>query len=319
MSGYQRRSFQALAALLCGCALTQAGAQPGAGLNPIIQPQGITRLTTHTWEIPDNGAGFVPNVGIVVGSEATLIIDTGLGERNGRIILKAARELSENARFYITATHYHPEHDLGAGAFPDDALLVRWAQQQSEADEFGATTIERFSGFAPMVAELLEDVSYRPADIVFPDEIRLDLGGVHVRIIGVGPNHTIGDTAFFVEEDRVLFAGDVVMPVFPSASAQFGDIGKWLENMREFEALNPAIVVPAHGPVRDVGAVRLYSDYLRAVRDTATTLASSAHTSDADLASAAAELAARFPRLQPDGGNPTGRIVAALRMALRSP
>ena len=35
----------------------------------------------------------------------------------------------------------------------------------------------------------------------------LDLGGVRVRIMWLGPGHTRGDTVMFVEEDRVLFAG----------------------------------------------------------------------------------------------------------------
>ena len=57
---------------------------------------------------------------------------------------------------------------------------------------------------------------------MFDDDLTLDLGGVRVRLSGVGPNHTRGDTVMYVEEDRVLLTGDVVMPVFPAASAQVG-------------------------------------------------------------------------------------------------
>ena len=297
--------------------VTAAHAQFGE-LNPLIQAQNIEQIAEHTWEIPDNGAPLVPNVGIVVGSHATLIIDTGMGEQNGAIIADAARELSDNERFWLTATHYHPEHDLGVAGFPDDALLVRWADQQAESDAIGVNTIELFSGFSPVVAEMLDGIEYTPADIVFPDELTLDLGGVHVRIIGVGPNHTIGDTVFFVEEDGVLFTGDVVMPVFPAASANDGDLAKWIDNMNAFEALEPRIVVPAHGPLLDIDGIALYRDYLLAVGEAATTLASRRATEDADVTEAAEDIAAQFPALQPNGGPPaTGRIVAALRMALR--
>jgi len=306
-------------ALLCSAAVAQrAGAQPPGGLNPIVQADDLTRIAPHTWEIPDNGATFVPNVGIVVGARATLVIDTGLGERNGAIILEAARELSDNRRFYIAATHFHPEHDLGAGAFPDDALLVRWLEQQRESDELGIETMRRFSSFAPIVAELLDDVEYRTADILFPDRLTLDLGGVHVQVIGVGPNHTIGDTVFYVVEDRVLFAGDVVMPVFPSASAQYGDIERWIQNMHDFESLGPEIVVPAHGRLLDAASLGLFRDYLLAVRSSATTLASSGRTDAAAREAAAAEIAAQFPALLPPTGAPSGRILAALGMVLRA-
>jgi glyoxylase-like metal-dependent hydrolase (beta-lactamase superfamily II) len=61
------------------------------------------------------------------------------------------------------------------------------------------------------MGELLKDVQFRPPDIVFEHEHNLDLGGIRVRILSLGPTHTPGDTMVWVEEDRVLFAGDVVM------------------------------------------------------------------------------------------------------------
>ena len=76
--------------------------------------------------------------------------------------------------------------------------------------------MERFASFSPAVAALLSKASFRAPDTVFDDDLTLDLGGVRVRLSGVGPNHTRGDTVMYVEEDRVLLTGDVVMPVFPA-------------------------------------------------------------------------------------------------------
>jgi glyoxylase-like metal-dependent hydrolase (beta-lactamase superfamily II) len=59
-----------------------------------------------------------------------------------------------------------------------------------------------------------QSVNFRKTDLSFDRDYRLDLGGVHVRMIVAGPAHTRGDTVFLVEEDRVLFAGDVIMPRF---------------------------------------------------------------------------------------------------------
>ena len=89
-----------------------------------------------------------------------------------------------------------------------------------------------------------------------------------MRVTGVGPNHTRGDTVMFVEEDRVLFTGDVVMPVFPSgerASRPASTNGS--RTSTEFEALAPRVVVPAHGRLIDVATLRRYREYLTAVRD----------------------------------------------------
>ena len=319
MFSHARRSTRAAAAvvLLSSCLLGHAIAQPATPPPPLIKQDAAMKVAEHTFVILDDNVGFVPNVGIVVGERATLIVDTGLGDRNGAIVLAEARKLGDNTEFYLTATHFHPEHDLGATAFPANAKMVRWRTQQTEADEQGAQMIERFSSFSPTVGELLAGARFRPVDTLFDDEIRIDLGGVHVRLIGVGPNHTRGDTVMFVEEDRVLFTGDVVMSVFPSASAQAGSIDKWLTNMTEFEALAPAVVVPAHGRLGDVQSIRRYRDYLTAVRDETRAAKRQGRSVEEAQQSLAPAFAERFADLAPATGPPTGRINAAIQMAYR--
>jgi glyoxylase-like metal-dependent hydrolase (beta-lactamase superfamily II) len=311
----RRRQTTIAVMVLASFFLGRAAAQPAPA--PLIKQDATRKVADHTFVILDDNVGFVPNVGIVIGERATLIVDTGLGERNGAIVLAEARKLSDNDAFYLTATHFHPEHDLGATAFPADAEMVRWRAQQAEADEQGAQTIERFSSFSPVVAELLAGARFRAVDTLFDDEVRLDLGGVHVRVIGVGPNHTRGDTVMFVEEDRVLFTGDVVMAVFPSASAQAGSIDKWLANMTAFETLEPAVVVPAHGRLGDVASIRRYRDYFTAIRDETRAAKRQGRSVEETQQSLAPMLAQRFPDLAPAGGPPTGRINAAIQAAYR--
>jgi glyoxylase-like metal-dependent hydrolase (beta-lactamase superfamily II) len=308
----------------CACAMlaTSFGAalaQPGAGAPaPMIAQDKAVKVSDHVFVILDEDRGFVPNVGIVVGERATLIVDTGMGDANGAIVLAEARKLSDNTAFYLTATHFHPEHDLGATAFPDDATMVRWRVQQAEADAQGAQTIERFKSFSPIVAELLADARFRPVDTLFDDEVRLDLGGVDVRVIGVGPNHTLGDTVMFVEQDRVLFTGDVVMGVFPAASAQSASIDLWLENIATFTELGPAVIVPAHGRLGDGAFLASYARYLTAVRDRTRAAKGAGQSLEAAQAALAPALAAEFTELAPRSGQPaTGRINAAIAAAYR--
>jgi glyoxylase-like metal-dependent hydrolase (beta-lactamase superfamily II) len=292
-------------------------AQPGGDFDPMIRQDAAVKLSEHVYVIPDANASFVPNVGIVIGARATLIVDTGLGDRNGAIVLGEARKLSDNDAFYLTATHYHPEHDLGASAFPASAVMLRWSDQQAEADALGAETIARFAGFSPLVAELLNGVRFRDPDVLFDDEIRIDLGGVKVHAIGVGPNHTLGDTVFWVEGDRVLFTGDVVMSVFPAVSGQSGSLSLWQQNLDAFEALNPAIIVPAHGPNGDGEFLRNYRDYLGAVQTGVAAAKAEGTSLEAATSSLTTELAAGFSMLAPSGGNSAGRIGAAIQAAWR--
>jgi len=304
------------AAIVAGVAANDAPAQPG-GADPMIRSDATEQVSAHVHVILDENVGFVPNVGIVVGDRATLIVDTGLGTANGRTVLAEARKLSDNEIFYLTATHFHPEHDLGALAFPDSARMVRWTGQQAEADTQGEATIARFAGFSPVVAGLLDGVTYRPPDILFEDSVTIDLGGVRVVASGVGPNHTLGDTVFWVEGDRVLFTGDVVMSVFPSVSGQSGDLDKWIANLEDFNRLDPAVVVPAHSRLGGVDLIRRYRAYLESVRERVLARKREGQSLEQITGELSAALASDFADLAPATGSPAGRINAAIQAAYR--
>jgi glyoxylase-like metal-dependent hydrolase (beta-lactamase superfamily II) len=292
-----------------------AHAQPPSG-DGLIKPEARKKVSDHVNVILDQDRAFVPNVGIVIGSKATLIVDTGLGDKNGKIVLEEARKLGRNAQFYLTATHYHPEHDLGANAFPADSKMLRWKDQQAEADADGVRMIEQFKGFSAATKSLLDGAAFRAPDVLFDDEITVDLGGVHVRIFGVGPNHTRGDTAFFVVEDKVLFTGDTVMPVLPAVSAQSASIEKWQQNLATYESLQPVVVVPAHGKLIDVSYVRRYKAYFGAVQSQTAAAKRGGAAVEAAASMLSDGIAKEFSDLAPPNGA-AGRVNAAIQAAYR--
>lgn len=85
---------------------------------------------------------------------------------------------------------YHPEHDLGAQAFPATTTLIRTRAQVREIAEDGMRTADLFRGRSDINKRLLEGAQFRPADLTFDGEHRLDLGGVSARILALGPGHT---------------------------------------------------------------------------------------------------------------------------------
>ena len=56
--------------------------------------------------------------------------------------------------------------------------------------------------------------------MLFDKEQTVDLGGVRVRMMAMGANHTRGDTAFWIEPDGILVSGDVVMSTMPASTAR---------------------------------------------------------------------------------------------------
>src|SRR4029434_10105337 len=116
--------------LLAALTLPALAQQPAATAPPSLVRAGVTeKLTEHVWAIPDGSASLVPNVGIVVGKKAALVVDTGMGTRNAVTVLREVTRLAPGKPIYIVTTHVHPEHDMGAHAFPDNSKLIRSADQ----------------------------------------------------------------------------------------------------------------------------------------------------------------------------------------------
>lgn len=264
--------------------------------DPIFQPEGLVQLGEHTWAIPDNNVGGVPNAGIVVGRDATLVIDPGLGRENGEIILRLARSLSNNTQFYLATTHYHPEHTIGYLAFPESAIYINSVTQENEFARDGERMIELFAGRSPVMQRLLSDAERRVADITFANEYLLDLGDVSVEMRLVGPTHTLGDTGFFVVEDKVLFAGDVVMNASFLAANDNSSITAWQTAFDTFSSMGPITVVPAHGNIGPGGLIQFQRSLVRSIQRRALALKAEGLGIDATGEQVSEEFQARYPR-----------------------
>jgi glyoxylase-like metal-dependent hydrolase (beta-lactamase superfamily II) len=251
------RSANLILALVCATTLataTRAHAQRGPAPDPLIKEGATVKAGAHTWVIPDGNVGGVPNVGIVVGTRATLVFDPGLGRRNGEAVLREVAKVSRNAEVYLATTHFHPEHTTGYLAFPASAKYINSRAQEAEFAESGMGMVQLFAGRSPVQADLLKDAQRRVADVLFDKDYMLDLGGVRVRFVVVGPTHTKADTGFFVEGDNVLFAGDVVMnQSFVAANAMTSSLRAWLAAFDTFEGMKPTTIVPSHGSIGDAG------------------------------------------------------------------
>ena len=235
---------------------------------PIVKTAELRRVSDHVEIIPDDSVPLVPNVGFVVGDKAVLVIDTGLGPRNGAAVSEVAQRLAGGTRaIYLAPTHFHPEHDLGAQAFPASTKLIRSEDQQKDIGEFGLQLANVFAARGPVFADLLKGADYRKPDITFAKDYDLDLGGVHAKLMALGPNHTRGDTAIWIEPDRVLFAGDVAMKAQPLFASPYSSVRQWLGSLDKLEALKPVLIVPSHGPTGDASFISGYRGYLTEIRD----------------------------------------------------
>jgi glyoxylase-like metal-dependent hydrolase (beta-lactamase superfamily II) len=274
----------ALAALPAPCQV--------AHMRQPILDESTTRISEHVWEI----TGF-PNIAIVVGSRATLIVDTGLGARNGATVARVAARLApHNSKLFLTTTHFHPEHAAGEPGFPPGTLLIRDAVQQQEMQEHGRQMIDMFRGMSEQNKELLAGIELRQPDVTFDREATVDLGGVTARLLWLGGAHTKGDELTLVKPDNTLVSGDVVQnKTIPFIFGDGGTPSSWLGVLDKIAELHVAHVVPDHSPPGDGSLVAAEHDLISSIRQQALALKRQGVAADAAGQQVSAELKRQHP------------------------
>jgi glyoxylase-like metal-dependent hydrolase (beta-lactamase superfamily II) len=272
---------------LCVAASTTAIAQN----QPLLPENSVTRVSAHVYAIQ----GW-PNVGIIVGDRAALVVDTGMGPRNGATVVREVQKLTKSPKLYLTTTHFHPEHASGDSAFPPGTILIRPAVQQEEMDAHGAEFLDLFRGRSAQFKELLQDVKLRVPDVVFDREVKLDLGGVTARLMWLGAGHTRGDELTLVEQDSVLLPGDLVenklVPSMPNADST---VKGWLAILDKLEPMKPRLIVPDHGALGDGSLIAKERGFLSDLQTRALELKRQGTSAEEAGKLLTAELKAKYP------------------------
>jgi glyoxylase-like metal-dependent hydrolase (beta-lactamase superfamily II) len=288
------------AAVLLGTSALLTAQNPAASAPQGVPDTAPIRVSEHTYAL----VGF-PNIGIIVGNRATLVVDTGMGIRNGAVVVRQAEKLAMAPNLYLTTTHFHPEHTTGEQAFPPRTVLIRSLVQQQELEQRGAEYVELFRNRSAQNKELLQDVKLRTPDIVFDREVVLDLGGVTVRLFYLGPAHTRGDELIFVEGDSVLLPGDIVQDrLVPNMPNEDASVKGWLANLDQLALLKPRFVVPDHGSLGDGSLVGKERAFLAEVQQRAQELKRQGKTVEDAGSLLTTELRARYPDWQSLGAIP---------------
>ena len=252
--------------------LTVAALTASSAFAQMAQPmvsENTTRISDHVWAI----MGF-PNIAIVVGSRATLVVDTGMGPKNGATAARVAAKLApNNQKLFLTTTHFHPEHAAGEPGFPPGTILIRNSVQQQEMQKHGQEMIDMFSNISAQNKQLLAGIVLRSPDVIFDQEARVDLGGVTARLIWFGEAHTKGDELTFVEPDRTLISGDVVQNrTIPMIFGDGGTPSTWLAVLDKVAELNVAHVLPDHSAPSDGSLVAEERNLISEIRTRALAL-----------------------------------------------
>ena len=203
------------------------------------------------------------NIGLIVGDEDLLVIDSRSHPHHGRVLRDHIGEVSSLPVRWLVNTHWHWDHCFGNAAFPE-AVIVGHERCRRALVERGAAELDRLKWvdwFPESERPWLDEVEILPPTLVFDQRTPLWAGGRVVELSHHGWGHT--DADIVVAVDDVTFVGDLVEEGNPP-SFDDGYPRSWVETLRTLLLRLGAVVVPGHGDVVDRGFVEEQADQIEA-------------------------------------------------------
>ncbi len=179
--------------------------------------------------------------GAILTSEGTVVIDTLPFPSESRAMRSFLLERSPQGIPYVINTHYQADHVYGNYLYPD-ADIIAWKETRRYLERYGEKNLRRAQEETPELAE----VRLRLPNVLFDKgRLFLRLGSKTLELIHA-PGPTPDSIVVYVHEDRLLFAGDVMMPV---PYIVWGDWGQMVETLSRLAEMRLENIVQGHGEV----------------------------------------------------------------------
>lgn len=208
----------------------------------------LKKLNEHIWYMPYESERDRPNLGYVKGKNWSLAIDAGHSEAHTKEFYALLEKENLPLPALTVLTHWHWDHTFGMHSVNGLTLanektnryLAEW---KNKIEKNGPA--EFFALHESIRKEYSEnkEVIVKLADIVYSEEMTLDLGGCTVKVIQSQAPHTDDSTLVYIENDKTLFLGDAACKDFFTGIKEPDLRKKLADTIRQ---LNPKTCVEGH-------------------------------------------------------------------------
>ncbi|MEP7327686.1 MAG: MBL fold metallo-hydrolase, partial [Betaproteobacteria bacterium] len=203
------------------------------------------QVSAHGWYFQGDAGmasvqnkGFMSNAGFVVTTDGVVVFDTLGTPALGEAMRIAIRKVTTQPIRRIVISHYHADHFYGLQSLQADGVTI-FAHRNAEKYLQSGQPLERLEQRRTDLFPWVDEKTRIVAPTQWLDgDTSFKLGGLTFRIIYAEGAHSPEDLMLFVEEDRLLYAGDLLfagrVPFVGNA-----DSAGWLRGMDKMIALDP--------------------------------------------------------------------------------
>lgn len=181
----------------------------------------LTKVTERIYYLINDRETDRPVLGYIKGDKYSLMVDAGNSKNHVEKFNKSTEELNLRAPDYVAITHWHWDHTYGMHGVTGKTIACQTTNEQlkvmsqwkwtdeamknrilkGEDIEFADTNIRK-------EYKTLEDIKVITADIVFKNDLEIDLGGLTVILKNVVSPHSEDSVIVYVPDEKVVFIGD---------------------------------------------------------------------------------------------------------------
>ncbi|WP_374574898.1 MBL fold metallo-hydrolase [Phenylobacterium sp.] len=242
-------------------------------------------VTPHVWLIDKPAVTDPPfegNVVVIEQDAGLVVVDAGGSPVSGRNVVDQIRGISPKPVRFLIYTHYHGDHNLGAGAFraawPGLTIISTEATRRNMTGapmDYVKTYAKSYGDMAAYAAKQAKDeslpqglrdgwartaaagpgmvagytgMSVYPADVTFSDRLSIPDATSPVEVMFLGRGNTDGDAVIWAPKEKVLASGDLVVAPVPYAAHTYP--GEWIAVLQKLKGFDFAFLVPGHGAVQ---------------------------------------------------------------------
>ncbi|MEC3919403.1 MBL fold metallo-hydrolase [Nocardia sp. CDC160] len=205
--------------------------------------------------------------GFIVGADAVLVIESMMTEALARQVLDLVAAATDKPIRFVGVTSDHGDHFFGDYVMPEQARIIQHENAFRAIEQTGIEPRKQAQIGWFDLGKGIEDVRYRPADLLVPADGRLTVnlgGGKFVDVLDLGQGQTPGDLWYHDPQAGVIYAGNAFICEKPAIPWLLdGVAARPARTLRKIFDWLPADtkIVPGHGRVTDKEGMRFFVEY----------------------------------------------------------